>query len=165
MTATFAPLWGGVSTFLAILRQKGAFYTNTIPFLFYFALQKLGLPADQQVLKILFLSAFGLFYVYLMWRARDLSGSDPRLFFRLAALGYLAFYAALPSPLGYWYLCWPLFLIVLAEWPKDILLLLLYSAVGVLSFYKRPNFLAALAVLIYAPAVLFYRPQRRSARQ
>ena len=145
----FAPVWGGMDTFLAILRQKGAFYTNTIPFLFYFVLHSLGLPADTQVFKTLFLAAFAVFYVYLLFRAWTLSKDAPSKFFGIIAMGYLAFYAALPSPMGYWYLCWALGFIVLAQWPKSLSLVLLYSAVGVLAFYKRPNFLAALAGLVY----------------
>ncbi len=159
--AAFAPVWGGMDTFLAILRQKGAFYTNTIPFLFYFVLHSLGLPADPQVFKTLFLVGFGLFYGYLLVRAQALSEGDSRSFFGIVGLSYLAFYAALPSPLGYWYLCWPLFWIVLAQWPKNLTLVLLYSAVGVLAFFKRPNFLAAIAVLIYLAVLAASRFSRK----
>jgi hypothetical protein len=161
----FAPLWGGMNTFLAILRQKGAFYTNTIPFLFYFAVHSLALPADQQVFKTLFLAAFAFFYVYLLYRAWILSGSDYRSFFSIVAMSYLAFYAALPSPMGYWYLSWALFCIVLALWPKNLTLVLLYSAVGVLSFYKRINFLAALAAILYVFSLLCSLSQRKLVRE
>lgn len=150
IAAFFAPIWGGEGTFLAILKQKGAFYTNTIPFLFYLAAQKLGLPADQDVFKAFFLSGFGLLYAWGLYKCWEAARrGDTLSYLRITALAYLAFYAALPSPLGYWYLCWALFWIVLARWPGGFALVVLYSAVGVLAFYKRPNFLAALAVVLY----------------
>ncbi len=154
IAAAFAPLWGGIGTFLAILRQKDAFYTNTVPYLFHFVLQKFGVALDPHVVKTAFLGTFLAFYLCLLVKSMGLAEKDFRSFFRLVALAYLAFYAALPSPIGYWYLCWPLFWIILSGWPKDLWLVILYSLVGVLSFYKRPNFLAAIALVLYVAVAL-----------
>lgn len=150
----FAPVWGGMDTFLAILRQKGAFYTNTVPYLFYLALTWLKLPANQEIIKFLFLGSFGVFYVYLLARSGRRRPDDYLFFFRASALAYLAFYAALPSPMGFWYLSWAVFLIVLAKWPQGFALVLIYSAVGVVAFFKRINFLLALGALGYVAVLI-----------
>jgi hypothetical protein len=161
----FAPVWGGMDTFLAILRQKGAFYTNTVPYLFYLALTWLKLPANQQVIKFLFLGAFGSFYVYLLARSWQRRSDDYAYFFKASALAYLAFYAALPSPMGYWYLSWAVFLIILAKWPQGFVLVLIYSAVGVTAFFKRINFLLALGTICYCLALAqSYFQSRRSLK-
>lgn len=149
MGVCFAPIWGGGMTFLAILRQKDAFYTNTFPYLFYLLSDFVGVPVNTQFLKILFLGLFGVLYAHLLhccWKKTMASWTD---FFRVVSLCYLAFYAALPSPMGAWYMVWAVFWIVLARWPKDLTLLILYSAVGVLAFYKRPSFLAAIGIGVY----------------
>ncbi len=79
---------------------------------------------------------------------------DYHLFFRASALAYPAFYAALPSPMGFWYLSWAVFLIVLAKWPQGFALVLIYSAVGVVAFFKRINFLLALGTLGYVAVLI-----------
>ncbi len=146
IVVAFAPLWGGGNTFLAIFRQKGAFYTNTIPYAFHLLLGVLRFPSDPQIVKSLFLGCFGFFYAVLFYRSRR---AGPLDLFRTIALVYLAFYAALPSPVGAWYMVWAVFWIVLARWPKPLALLLIFSAVGALAFYKRPNFLAIGGAFLY----------------
>ncbi|OIO39120.1 MAG: hypothetical protein AUJ72_01425 [Candidatus Omnitrophica bacterium CG1_02_46_14] len=153
----FAPVWGGEKTFLAILRQKGSFYTNTIPYVFFLVPKFFGWVIDQQLLKTFFIGLFLIFYSYLLrwcWKKHQTISED---FFKIVSLGYLAFYAALPSPMGYWYLLWAIFWIVLACWPKSILLVTLYSAVGLFSFFKRINFLSIAAAFIYGACLIWSR--------
>ncbi len=150
MAALFAPLWGGKGTFLAILRQKDAFYTNTVPYAAHLFLTFLRVPSDPQTMKVLFLVSFGALFFYLFYRlALAPKGSVSVEFFRSVSLVYIAFYAALPSPMGAWYMVWAVFWIVLARWPKPLALLLIFSAVGALAFYKRPNFLAIGGAFLY----------------
>lgn len=150
IAAFFAPLWGGKGTFLAILRQKDAFYTNTVPYAAHLFLGLLRVPSDMQIMKVLFLLSFGALFFYLFYRlARAPKESASLEFFRSVSLVYMAFYAALPSPMGAWYMVWAVFWIVLARWPKPLALLLIFSAVGALAFYKRPNFLAIGGVFLY----------------
>src|SRR3989338_7395649 len=162
IVACFAPIWAGNSTFLAILRQKGAFYTNTFPYLFYLVPSYFGVVLDQQFLKTLFLSLFGAVYLYLLarcWKGTEKLTDD---FFRILSLSYLAFYLALPSPMGSWYMLWAVPWIVLARWDNKMLLILLYSAAGLLGFYKRYNFLFAAALLVYGASWLSRHYWRKS---
>ena len=150
IAALFAPLWGGEGTFLAILRQKEAFYTNTVPYAAHIFLVLLRVPSDPQIVKGFFLISFGALTLYLFYRlARAAKANTSLEFFRSVSLVCISFYAALPSPMGAWYMVWAVFWIVLARWPKPLALLLIFSAVGALAFYKRPNFLAIGGAFLY----------------
>ncbi len=165
IVACFAPVWAGSDTFLAIFRQKGAFYTNTFPYLFYLIPSHFGVVLDQQFLKTLFLSLFGAGYLYLLARCWKGAGEPAEDFFRILSLSYLAFYLSLPSPMGSWYMLWAVPWIVLARWNNKMLLILLYSAAGLLGFYKRYNFLFAGALMVYGADWLFRRYSGKSAAE
>lgn len=149
IAAAFAPLWAGESTFLAILRQKGAFYNNTFPYVFHLVLTKAGLAMSTDAVKYVLIALYFLGYVLLLvrtWRLRNLESPE---FFGILSAAYLGFYAVLYSPIGYWYLIWALPWLVLTRWPRNFTIVLLYSALGLLAFYKRMNFMMPIALAGY----------------
>ncbi len=148
----FLPFWKGVGVFGAVLHhlgQEDPFYTNTIPYLIEWAMNRVGLVVPAMWVKWGCVGFYGVVYALLLvwcWRVKNINDAD---FYRIVSLAYLGFYASLYSPLVQWYLVWALFWIILARWPKSLWLVVLYSAVGVLAFYKRINFLIAIALVFY----------------
>ncbi len=156
------PIWGGAKTFLSIMLQKGSFYTNTIPYFFHQALHFVGLGVTQDIVKVVCIAIFCFYYAYLIYRSCRGPAEVTVDFFRIASLAYLMFYAMLPSPLCAWYLLWPVFLIILTDWPHLTILVTAYSMVGLLAFFKRPNYLAVLAVGLYILSLLVARLLKRA---
>lgn len=147
--AMFTPLWAGSKTFLAIFRHYDSFYTNSIPYMLRQGLALLGVEIEAEFLKNFLTVFYAVIYGYLLFRCWKLKEVTSPGFFRIVAAAYLLFYCVLHSPLVYWYLLWALFWIVLSRWPRTLALVILYSLLALLSFYKRINYLSVIALVAY----------------
>ncbi len=145
----FAPIWGGSRTFDPLLKAGNWFYTSSIPYAFQKGLEQLGIHVHWMVVKYIFLISYLFVYFLLIFRYLHSSRNETTKIFRCLAGIYLGFYTMLISPLMAWYWLWAFPWLVLSDWPKTTLLATLYSAVALLAFYKRINYLTIIACGIY----------------
>ncbi|MBI4432114.1 MAG: polyprenol phosphomannose-dependent alpha 1,6 mannosyltransferase MptB [Candidatus Omnitrophica bacterium] len=157
----FLPFWNGAQTFGALTALQDRFYTNTIPYAVVMALGKAGLTVSENLARKVFLASYIVAYGVLWVRLALKPFISAESFFRTLALVFLLFYVSLTSPFIYNYLFWALPWIVLSRWPLDIELILIYSLAGVLSFYKRINFLLLAGVASY---ILLWMRFRRALK-
>ncbi len=159
----FWPIWGGIQTFVPILKTTAWFYTSSIPYAFQQGLKLAGIDMHWRAVQYLFLSGYAALYAWLIWHCFR-KGSNPRELFRCLALAYAGFYISLISPLAAWYWLWAFPWIVLAQWPRTTLLVVLYSFTSLLAFFKRINYLSVIAASTYI-SVLFYDRFKKPAVQ
>ncbi len=151
----FAPIWGGSNTFLAIWKQRGAFYTNSFPYAVQKGLGLIGIDAGDNIIRVIFLVCFVAIYGLLMVRCFRNGTDRPVEFFRTLALTFIMFYLVMPSPFGYWYLYWAFPCLVLSGFKRNFLVVVLYFAVGLLACYKRINYMVVTAAGIYITVSVF----------
>lgn len=145
----FVPVWGGARTFEPLAHAGGWFYNSSIPYMLWKLFSLVGIDLHWKVIKYVFLVPYAGFY---LWAIIDYARGDvrdPVRLFRCFAIAYLGFYVSLISPLMTWYGFWAFPWIILCRWPRTTLAVTLYSAVGLLAFYKRPNYLTLIACIVY----------------
>lgn len=145
----FAPFWAGKSTFLALIRASGWFYTNTIPYMLHRAFALAGVHLPEALVKYGILAVFAAVYAWLLVRAWKTALADDRTLYRTLCVTYLAFYVTITIPFGFHYLLWGLPWLILSRWPLENLLVTLYSFAGLFSYFKRMNYVLAAAAAVY----------------
>ena len=149
IAAVFAPFWRGVQTFGVLIEVSQWFYSNTVPYMAHQALGLLGLQVGEKTVKYVFLGLFAAVYGSLLWLAATEREIRPAGLFRIFGVAYLAFFCAITSPVMANYYMWALPWLLLAELPLPNFFTTLMSFMALFFYFKRPNYLMALALLIY----------------
>ena len=154
--AFYLPFWTGASPLSYFsMFMSNWFYSNSVPYAFYMILNRLGLEVSQDAVKHFFMFFFAanclLAFIWL-WAKKNLA---PRDFCRAASWIFLAMYSSYPIPFYGHHLLWALPFLILAEFPAPLLWNLLYTAVGLFFYFKRPSFLFLAGFVLYSGYLLF----------
>ncbi len=165
IAAAFAPFWAGKKTFVVLIEASHWFYTNTIPYAVFQALEFFRFPVEPNTIRSGFLAMYFFYYAGVLWSLIKGPAVDPKRFFRHLTLIYFLFYLGVTIPFGYHYFLWPLPWLILSRWPLSDWLLVLYSFTGLFAYWKRMNYLILLAGIVYAASLLWRAGQSGVKRE
>lgn len=160
----FLPFWAGTKTFEVVLAASKWFHTNTIPYAAYqiFQFFKWPITTDQVAagFKWFFIFCYALMMLFLAKRP----ALKPKELFRILFWVHIIFTISLTSPIGAHYMQWGQPWLFLSFWPHAFLANLLYTSVGIFAYFKRINYLAILAAVVYVVWFAKSRIPRNSKR-
>jgi hypothetical protein len=156
------PIWGGAQAHFVLIGYAKWFYTNTLPYAIHQGLGLVGIDVPTQLVAHLFFGTFVVLYVYLLWKCWWEKYPLSVLFFRAMTLIHVAFILQMTAPFHGWYLLWALPWLILSRFPKSTALVVIYTAVGLFSYWKRINYLMLMGIITYASLVIA-RPRQPTA--
>jgi hypothetical protein len=84
--------------------------------------------------------------LWLLWKQKERGSA---YFYGLLTVVYAGFFIQITAPFQPWYFLWAIPWLILAGKGKSTIPVLLISAVGLLSFWKRINYLSVMALAFY----------------
>ena len=163
IAVVFAPFWRGVETFGVLIEVSQWFYSNTVPYMAHQVLGIIGIEVSEKIVKYVFLFFFSVLYGGLLWIAASSREMKPTGFFRIIGVSYLAFFCTITSPVMANYFMWVLPWLLLAELSLPNFFTTLMSFMALFFYYKRPNYLMALALVLYGIGLIADKMKRRRA--
>ena len=146
----FMPFWVGFKTFEVVLSASKWFHTNTIPYAAYQVFQILKWPVTTDQMAAGFKWGFVLCYAVMMIWLMIRPVLKKMELFKVLFWAHIIFYISLTSPIGAHYMQWGQPWLFLSFWPHAFLADFLYTSVGIFAYFKRINYLAITAAIIYS---------------
>ncbi|MFA6635522.1 MAG: polyprenol phosphomannose-dependent alpha 1,6 mannosyltransferase MptB [Candidatus Omnitrophota bacterium] len=142
--------WGSVPAIIDYYRDVNTwFWADTIPYIFYFILEKTGMDSPRKIIEMGSLGIFAISYFFAaIYFFRNVK-RDKRAIFTAGSFIFLALYVTNYTPFQPWYLLWVIPLLLLSGIRPKFLLVTMMSYFLMMTFWKRMSALAVPMMVLY----------------
>lgn len=136
------------------------FWTDSIPYAFYFLSDRIGLAVSKQVVAHVFLIIFAVIYICMLVYFIKKAGISKEAMFTSLSLVFIALLVTNSTSFQAWYLLWVIPFIYLSNIRLKYNLVFLISYFFIMTFWKRMCVLAMPMLTIYFSMLIFDRKRR-----